>query len=185
MKRILIAVIVLGVVVILLAVAMLAQRRLIMPGPTGLGARDGRLAPCPDTPNCVSSFAEDQEHRVEPPALDDEPTAALAKLRRILESMPRTTVVDTGDGYLRAEATSLIFRYVDDLEILIDAGGGKIHLRSASRTGYSDLGVNRKRVRALVEAYGPGTMTTAPRVGYPVTPTNPASASPSSPNRRP
>ena len=149
MKRILIGLL----VVILLIVGLLAQRRLVMPDPTGLGARDGGLAPCPDTPNCVSSFAEDEDHRVEPLALDAEPAAALAKLRRILEATPRTVVADAGDGYLHAEATSLIFRYVDDLEILIDAGAGKIHLRSASRTGYSDLGVNRRRVRALAEVY--------------------------------
>ncbi len=149
LKRILIGV----AVVILLILGLLLQRRLTMPEPTGLGVQSGRLAPCPDTPNCVSSFAADEEHRVEPLALEGDPATALAKLRRILESMPRTAVVDAGDNYLHAEATSLIFRYVDDLEILIDAGAGEIHLRSASRTGYSDLGVNRKRVQALAEAY--------------------------------
>ncbi len=63
-----------------------------------------------------------------------------------------TVVVDSGDGYFRGEATTLIFRYVDDLEILIDADAGKIHLRSAAHAGYSDLGLNRKRVQAPAEA---------------------------------
>ncbi|MCP3935209.1 MAG: DUF1499 domain-containing protein, partial [Actinomycetia bacterium] len=78
---------------------------------------------------------------------------ALARLKQALGAMPRTGVVGEGDRYLHAEATSLIFRYVDDLEVLIDPGTGKIHLRSASRAGYSDLGVNRKRIQALAEAW--------------------------------
>ncbi len=149
MKRILIGL----AIVILLITGLLLQRRLTMPEPTGLGPQGGRLAPCPASPNCVSSFAEDEEHRVEPLSFDGEPATALARLQRILEATPRTAVVDSSDTYLHAEATSLIFRYVDDLEILIDAGAGKIHLRSASRAGYSDLGVNRKRVKALAEAW--------------------------------
>lgn len=149
MKNILIGV----AIVVVLALGLLLQRRLTMPDPTGLGAGGGRLAPCPDRPNCVSSFAEDAEHRVEPLTLAGDPAAALARLKRILEAMPRTAVVEEGDNYLHAEATSLIFRYVDDLEVLIDPNAGKIHLRSASRAGYSDLGVNRKRVQALTEAW--------------------------------
>ncbi len=152
MKKILIGLIVL----LVLAAGLLLQRRLTMPEPTGLGVHDGRLAPCPDKPNCVSSFAEDEEHRVAPLALEGDPAAALARLRAILEATPRTAVADAGGNYLRAEATSLIFRYVDDLEVLIDAEAGKIHLRSASRAGYSDLGVNRKRAEALVAAYKGG-----------------------------
>ena len=149
MKRILIGLL----VVVLLFLGLLLQRRLTMPEPTGLGVQDGRLAACPDTPNCVSSFAADEDHRVEPLSLAGEPAAALATLREILDAMPRTVVVDTGENYLRAEATSPIYRYVDDLEVLIDPDAGKIHLRSASRAGYSDLGVNRRRARAVAEAY--------------------------------
>ena len=149
MKHVLIAV----AIVVVLALGLLLQRRLTMPDATGLGADGGRLAPCPDRPNCVSSFAEDAEHRVEPLPLDGDPAATLARLKRILQAMPRTAVVDEADNYLHAEATSLIFRYVDDLEVLIDPDAAKIHLRSASRAGYSDLGVNRKRVQALAEAW--------------------------------
>ncbi len=140
-------------VVVLLFLGLLLQRRLTMTQPDNLGARGGRLAPCPDTPNCVSSFADDAEHRVDPLPLAGEPAAALDRLRAILDAMPRTAVVEAGESYLRAEAASLIFGYVDDLEVLIDEDAGKIHLRSASRTGYSDLGVNRRRVRAVAEAF--------------------------------
>ncbi len=149
MKKILIGV----AVILLLIFGVLLQRRLTMPEPTGLSAESGRLADCPDRPNCVSSFAEGQEHRVEALTLKGAPATASARLKRILEAMPRTVVVDASDTYLRAEATSLIFRYVDDLEILIDADSGKIHFRSASRAGYSDLGVNRRRVEAVAEAF--------------------------------
>ena len=79
---------------------------------------------------------------------------ALGRLRQILDRMPRTRVVDSTERYLHAEARTLVWGYVDDLEILIDAEGKTIHFRSASRTGYSDLGVNRRRVRDLVEALG-------------------------------
>ena len=149
LKKILIGV----AIVILLVLGLLLERRLTMPEPSNLGVQSGRLTPCPDSPNCVSSFATDEEHRVEPLALDGDPTTALAALRQAIETMPRTAIVDAGEDYLHAEATSLIFRYVDDLEVLIDASAGKIHLRSASRAGYSDLGVNRKRVEALAAAY--------------------------------
>ncbi|MCP3964677.1 MAG: DUF1499 domain-containing protein [bacterium] len=126
---------------------------MIMTEPTDLGERQGRLAPCPSSPNCVSSFAEDEEHRVEPLAFSGDPAAVIARLREIIEAMPRARVVDASENYLRSEHTSLVFRYVDDLEILVDPEAGKIHVRSASRTGYSDLGVNRKRVAALAEAW--------------------------------
>lgn len=140
-------------VVVLLGVGMLAHRRLVMGPAVGLGVHDGGLAACPATPNCVSSFAGDGRHKVEPLPLDGDPAAAMARLRRLIDETPRTRVVDATDRYLHAEAKSLVWGYVDDLEVLIDAGGGKIHFRSASRTGYSDLGVNRRRVRRLVERY--------------------------------
>ncbi len=145
-------------VVVLLGVAVLGHRRAIMGPASGLGVRDGRLAGCPATPNCVSSFADDGDHRIESLALEGDPSAAMARLRRVLEQTPRTRVVDATDRYLHAEATSLLWGYVDDLEILIDAEGRQIHFRSASRTGYSDLGVNRRRVRDLVEAFGAADM---------------------------
>ena len=136
---------------VLSGISLLAHRRVIMTEPTDLGERQGRLAPCPSSPNCVSSFAEDDGHRVEPLQLSGDPAAALAGLREILESMPRTRVVDATDRYLRAEHTSALWGYVDDLELLVDPVAGKIHIRSASRTGTSDLGVNRQRVEALIE----------------------------------
>ncbi|MFW6293730.1 MAG: DUF1499 domain-containing protein [Spirochaetota bacterium] len=109
---------------------------------------DERLAPCPTTPNCVSSYAQDEVHAVEPlplPAEDD----ATGALRRIVESFPRTRIVTVDDEYLHATFASRIFRFVDDVEFLVDRTAGLVHVRSASRLGHGDLGVNRKRVEEI------------------------------------
>jgi uncharacterized protein (DUF1499 family) len=122
--------------------------------PANLGARDGRLAPCPATPNCVSSQALEGSQRVEPLPFTGPAAAAMARLAGIVRSVPRAKVVSAADGYLHAEFTSAVFRFVDDVEFLADAAAGVIHLRSASRLGRSDLGVNRKRVEMLHKRWG-------------------------------
>lgn len=76
---------------------------------------------------------------------------AMTALREVVEAMPRTKVVRETDRYLHAEATSLVFRFVDDLELLL-GDGDELVVRSASRLGRSDLGVNAKRVEALRDA---------------------------------
>ena len=121
--------------------------------PDGLGPRDGRLAPLPSSPNAVSSQSEDASRRVEPLAFSGDPAAALARLRRVVEAMPRTRVVGAEPSYLHVEFTSRVFRFVDDVEFLVDASASRIDVRSASRVGYSDLGANRARVEAIREAF--------------------------------
>jgi uncharacterized protein (DUF1499 family) len=122
--------------------------------PDGLGPSEGVLAPCPASPNCVSSDApaDDAEHRVEPFALAAAPEAAFSAARESVLALPRTTVVDEGEGYLHAECRSAWLGFVDDLELHLRPDAGIIAVRSASRTGWSDLGVNRKRVETLREA---------------------------------
>ncbi len=107
------------------------------------------LSPCPSSPNCVSSAATDAGHRVEPMALRAPGADAWSAVKRAVAAMPRTRIVDQRPGYLRAEATSLLFRFVDDLELALAEDGRRLDVRSASRVGYSDLGANRKRVEAL------------------------------------
>ena len=110
----------------------------------------GTLPPCPDKPNCVSSLAPDENHRVAP-----YPLAAgqdWAAVRAAVTAMPRTAIVEERPGYLHAESTSRIFRFVDDLELLSSKSGDRIDVRSASRVGYGDMGVNRERVEALRKA---------------------------------
>lgn len=118
-----------------------------------LGVRDGRLGPLPSSPNAVSSQAEDPSRRVEPLHFAGDPAEAMARARRAVESMPRTEIVRADERYLHATFTSRLFRFVDDVELLLDPQAGVIHVRSASRVGYSDLGANRRRVEALREAF--------------------------------
>src|SRR5262245_180732 len=98
------------------------------------------LAPCPDKPNCVSSLAPDEEHRVAPFALAGE--KGWTALRDAVAAMPRTKIVEERPGYLHAECRSRIMRFVDDLELARGATGDRIDVRSASRVGYGDWGVN-------------------------------------------
>ena len=117
--------------------------------PGNLGVIDGRLAPCPDSPNCVSSQAEDDTHRVAPLPLEGSSADAMDRIVSCLMATPRVTLVTRTDTYLHAEVRSALFRFVDDVEVSIDEADQTIHFRSASRTGYSDFGVNRKRVERL------------------------------------
>ena len=109
--------------------------------PDDLGVKDGRLAPCPNTPNCVSSQAGDA-HRMDPIPYDGDPDEALARLRTVLALRPRTLVVEEKGRLPRAECVSLLFRFVDDVEFVLDRDAKVIHFRSASRVGRYDLGVN-------------------------------------------
>lgn len=108
-----------------------------------------RLAPCPESPNCVSSQAERKSQRIDALVVSGDADVALARAARAIEAMSRARVVTCENGYLHAEFTSLLFRFVDDLELVYDDGLPGFQVRSASRTGYSDMGANRKRVEAL------------------------------------
>jgi uncharacterized protein (DUF1499 family) len=124
--------------------------------PDGLGVHDGQLAPCSRYPNCVSSQAEDEGHRAPPLAFADNPERAWERLKEVLAEFPRTRVVEEGDGYLHAECTTLLFRFVDDVEFLLDREAKVIHFRSASRIGAGDLGANRRRMEAIRRAFAAG-----------------------------
>ena len=111
--------------------------------PDNLGVKDGRLAPPRRTPNCVSSQADpaDAEHYIAPIRGD------LAAARRAVESLPRSRVIRADANYLYAEFRSKLLGYVDDVEFYFD--GALLQVRSASRLGRKDFGVNRRRVEAL------------------------------------
>jgi uncharacterized protein (DUF1499 family) len=123
--------------------------------PDNLGARDGRLAPCRRTPNCVSSQADpsDAEHRIAPIPFKGSTVEAMVAAKRAIESMERASIVREEPGgtffYLYAEFRSRLLGFVDDVELLFDEGAGVFHVRSASRLGRRDFGVNRKRVELL------------------------------------
>jgi uncharacterized protein (DUF1499 family) len=118
-----------------------------------IGLSDGQLLPCPETPNCVSSRATDELHAVDPLTYTGDAAEGVRLLKAALSSLPRNRIVTEDGRYLHAEFTTRIMRFVDDVEFLVDENGGVIHLRSASRVGYGDLGANRKRVEAIREAF--------------------------------
>jgi uncharacterized protein (DUF1499 family) len=136
-----------GLVVVMLLLRLTSRR------PDDLGAHDGKLTPCPSTPNCVCSQSDDAEHRIEPLTFSGPADEAMRRLRAALATFPRVHIVTETGRYLHAEFTSLIFRFVDDVEFLIDEAAGVIHCRSASRVGRSDLGVNRRRIEAIRQAF--------------------------------
>jgi uncharacterized protein (DUF1499 family) len=117
--------------------------------PSRTGAAGGSLAPCPDTPNCVSSQSTDERHAVAPLRYAGAAEAALQRLTEVIRGMKRARITTIQERYLHAEFTSLVFRFVDDAEFLLDESTQTIHVRSASRVGTSDFGVNRRRVEEI------------------------------------
>jgi len=119
--------------------------------PDNLGVRDGRLAPPKRTPNCVSSQADsaDAEHYIAPIVFKGDATAAMAAVKKAVESMRDSTIIRADANYLYAEYRTKTMRFVDDVEFLFDEKAGLIQVRSASRLGRRDFGVNRARVEAL------------------------------------
>ncbi len=133
----------------LIVIGVLALLSMTDSVPTTLGLVDGSLAPCPDSPNCVSSTATDPRHAIAGFVLDRSPAAAKNELKQAVSKLPRSKLISEMDNYLRFEFRSLLFRFVDDVEFHIDEATRKIHVRSASRVGHSDFGVNRRRVEAI------------------------------------
>jgi len=123
--------------------------------PHNLGVKDGALAACPDSPNCVSTQAKDARHAIAPLTYTTSREQALQRLTDIIRSLPRTRIVTSRADYLHVEFTSALFRFVDDVEFFLDDTAKTIHFRSASRLGYSDLGVNRKRMEEIRRRFQP------------------------------
>ncbi|PLZ98192.1 hypothetical protein CEN50_12200 [Fischerella thermalis CCMEE 5268] len=117
--------------------------------PSNLGVRDRKLAPCPNSPNCVSSQSTDAVHKIAPLTYTSSPEQALADIKSIIQSLPRTTIITETEDYLYAEFKSAMMGFVDDVEFYLDCNDNIIHVRSASRLGQSDLGVNRNRIETI------------------------------------
>jgi len=119
--------------------------------PPELGLVHGKLSPCPDKPNCV--YSEDDtanaQNRIQPlSTVGMENAAAWANLINAVKASGGS-IQQYSDTYLHATFTSSLFHFVDDVEARLDADNGTIHIRSASRVGHSDLGMNRKRVEKI------------------------------------
>ncbi|HEV2854673.1 MAG TPA: DUF1499 domain-containing protein [Thermoanaerobaculia bacterium] len=119
-----------------------------------MASPSSRLAPCPRTPNCVSTQApEGSSKRMDPIPYTGSLDQARARMLQVLRAYPRTRIVQEDPDYLKAECRSKVFRFVDDVELLFDDGAKQIHFRSASRLGRRDFGVNRERMERIREAF--------------------------------
>ena len=125
------------------------------PMPSGLGVRDGQLASCPETPNCISTQApeEDEVHRIGPLPLEGNADQARQRLIEIIEQMPRSKIIASEPNYIHAEFRSLTWGFVDDVEFFLHEENDLIHSRSAARLGGDDFGVNRNRYEAIRRAF--------------------------------
>lgn len=117
--------------------------------PSNLGVKDSRLAPCPSSPNCVSSDDGDAAHAISALQLAVPAGAAWPAVRATVAALPRTKILTQTDDYLHAECSSAVFGFVDDLELHLRPAQNLIAVRSAARLGRSDLGVNRRRLENL------------------------------------
>ncbi|BAU66421.1 hypothetical protein STA3757_38250 [Stanieria sp. NIES-3757] len=116
---------------------------------SSLGLKDGFLSPCPKTPNCVVSQNADQSHQISPISYHSDLDKARETLLKVLTVVPRTEVIEQTDNYLHALSKSRIFKFIDDVEFYFPSDEQVIHIRSASRVGESDLGVNRRRLEQI------------------------------------
>jgi uncharacterized protein (DUF1499 family) len=117
-----------------------------------LGVENGQLSNCPSTPNCVSSMTDNEKYYIEPIITTGSQSEVKAQILEILSEFKSAKVTDLEDNYIRAEFTSNLFQFVDDVEFYFPETNSEeivIHVRSASRVGHSDFGVNRKRIEQL------------------------------------
>jgi uncharacterized protein (DUF1499 family) len=118
-------------------------------GFTPNGIVDGRLAPCPSSPNCVSSQMESSKKYIAPLRYNGNAKDARDRLVNVIKSMNNSDVKTVSDLYIHAVFRSAVFKFADDVEFQIIPEENRIHVRSASRTGYYDFGVNRSRVEEI------------------------------------
>jgi uncharacterized protein (DUF1499 family) len=117
-----------------------------------LGIQEGKLAPCPSTPNCVVSQGNDPDHAIEPIAYTRSRDKAREVLVKVLGVVPRTEMVTQEENYIRVKSISRIMGFVDDTEFYLPEDESVIHVRAAARLGESDLGVNRRRLEQIRSA---------------------------------
>lgn len=121
--------------------------------PNSIGVKDGKLAPCPNSPNCVSSQATDAEHSIAALTYKSSPEQAIAHLKQVIQAQAGAEIITERPDYLYAEFTSKLMGFVDDVEFYVNKDNGKIDVRSASRLGKSDLGANRKRIETITAGF--------------------------------
>ena len=140
-------------IVVLIGVGGIVAMNAASRPPEGVGIPRAQLAPCPDQPNCVSTAAIQKNHAIEPLPLADTEQQTIELLTSSVGAMPGSRSVLVKDNYLHFEFRSPWLRFVDDVEFLIDTNQQLVHVRSASRVGRSDLGVNRRRMEEIRKRY--------------------------------
>lgn len=144
-------------IALLLTAIVLLEGSLIISGgtmfagkrPTNLGVNSGKLTPCPDSPNCVCSQNQDDLHKIAPLTYAVSKPEAISKLKAVITDLPRTKIITETEDYIYAEFTTSLMKFVDDVEFYVDDANKIIHMRSASRLGQSDMGVNRNRIETI------------------------------------
>ena len=136
-----------------LAIAGLYFLSLTAAKPDNLGVVDGQLAQCPKSPNCVSTQSTDSEKTMPSIAIINDGAQTLSTIKSAISSnCPNAKLITESDSYLHYEFTSLLFRFVDDVEFFADDKEQVVHFRSASRVGHSDMGANKKRMSKICES---------------------------------
>jgi uncharacterized protein (DUF1499 family) len=118
-----------------------------------LGKDIADLAPCPNSPNCISSLSTEPRHAMPPIPYLKSGQESMDRLVRIVQGMKRAKIVSATPNYLHVEFRSALFQFVDDVEFVLDESARVIHFRSASRTGWYDFGVNRRRMTLISDHY--------------------------------
>ncbi len=135
--------------VMIVGVAGLAIAARVVGKPEELGVVEGRLAPCPDTPNCVSTQSGDPEKRMDPLVYRGSTEEARRRLLDIVSDLPRSSLIEQQPDYLHFLFRSPTFGFPDDVEFYFDESAGLIHFRAAARMGQSDMGANRSRMEMI------------------------------------
>ena len=118
-----------------------------------IGIVHGKLHPCPKSPNCVSTQAIDEKQKMEPIKYSGDLEDAKAKIISIINSLKRSKIITNEENYIHIEFRTATFRFADDVEFLFDDKEKIIHFRSRARMGYSDMGVNRKRMEEITKLF--------------------------------
>jgi uncharacterized protein (DUF1499 family) len=118
-----------------------------------VGHIDGKLYPCPNSPNCISTQALDDNHRMAPISLYGSLKESKNRLLKIVKTLKRIKIISEEDNYVHIEVRTAVFKFIDDVEFFFDENAKVIHFRSRARLGYTDMGVNRKRMEMITNLF--------------------------------
>lgn len=142
------------VIAVLLPILVIAGRYYFSAYPRPSKVGNGTMAPCPNSPNCVSTQATDDSQKIEPIPIQGNAAETLDSLEKAIATMPKSQVITRTDNYLYVEFRSSLWNFVDDVEFFVNAEDSVVDARSSARVGYGDGGVNRARYLKIARAMG-------------------------------